>query len=243
VARSGCASCARSSISSKATGTSAPEQPRARPEAPSLGILGGTFNPPHRGHVALARHAREELGLERVVLMPVHTPPHKTAGVDPGPEHRLRMCRLAVEHEEGVSACGLEIERGGPSYTVDTLETIHAKCPDARLTFIVGADTARTLRSWHEPERMLELTGLAVAARAGAPPREVLDALDALVPERPQQGAGAVAFLAMGEVAVSSSQVRERVARGEPVEDLVGPAVAAYIAEHRLYAAPVGAVR
>jgi nicotinate-nucleotide adenylyltransferase len=177
--------------------------------------------------------------------MPVHTPPHKTAGADPGPEHRLRMCRLAVEGVEGVSACGLEIERGGSSYTIDTLEAIHAKCPDARLTLIVGADTARTLRSWREPERLLELAGLAVAAREGSPRREVLEALEGLLPERARPGAGtaSVRFLAMGEVAVSSSQVRERVSRGEPVEDLVGAGVAAYIAEHRLYGAPVGAAR
>jgi nicotinate-nucleotide adenylyltransferase len=178
--------------------------------------------------------------------MPVHTPPHKTAGADPGPEHRLRMCRLAVEGEQGVSACSLEIERGGPSYTVDSLETIHAKCPDARLTLIVGADTARTLRSWREPERLLELASLAVATREGSPRVEVLDALEGLVPERtrarPGPGAAAVRFLAMGEVAVSSSEVRERVSRGEPVEDLVGASVAAYIAEQGLYASPIGAL-
>jgi nicotinate-nucleotide adenylyltransferase len=176
--------------------------------------------------------------------MPVHTPPHKTVGADPGPEHRLRMCRLAVEGEQGVSACSLEIARGGSSYTVDTLEAIHAKCPDARLTFIVGADTARTLRSWREPERLLELASLAVATREGSPRREVLDALAGLLPERARRGLGTapVRFLAMGEVAVSSSEVRERVSRGEPVEDLVGPAVAAYIAEQGLYASPIGAL-
>jgi nicotinate-nucleotide adenylyltransferase len=174
--------------------------------------------------------------------MPVHTPPHKTAGADPGPEHRLRMCRLAVAGVAGISVCGLEVERGGSSYTVDTLATIHAKCPDARLTFIVGADTARTLRSWREPERVLELADLAVAARMGSPRQEVLDVLARLAPERAGRGgAGGVRFLTMGEVAVSSSEVRGRVARGEPVEELVGSDVAAYIAEQGLYASVVGA--
>ena len=91
----------------------------------SIGILGGTFNPPHRGHLALAARAKAELGLERVVLMPANSAPHKGEEGDPGPRRRLEMCRLAVGDEAGLEVCGLEIERGGPSYTVDTLRAIH----------------------------------------------------------------------------------------------------------------------
>jgi nicotinate-nucleotide adenylyltransferase len=156
------------------------------------------------------------------------------------------MCELAAAGEDGLEACPLEVERGGTSYTVDTLESIHAQHPEARLTFIVGADTARTLGSWREPRRVLALAQLAVATRAGSARREVLDALDAVprVPER--EGAGEalgqrVSFLSMAPVAVSSSMVRERVARGEPIEQLVGPAVARYIDEHGLYGARIGA--
>jgi nicotinate-nucleotide adenylyltransferase len=179
-----------------------------------------------------------------VLLMPAHTPPHKLAGEDPGAEHRLRMCQLAAAAEEGITACGLELERGGPSYTVDTLETVHTLHPHARLTFIVGADTARTFGSWREPRRLLELAELAVATRTGSGRREVLDALAPLAPAH----AGAevadarVHFLAMPAIEVSSSSARERVARGQPIDELVGPAVAAYIAEQGLYAAPIGAV-
>jgi nicotinate-nucleotide adenylyltransferase len=207
----------------------------------TIGILGGTFNPPHLGHLALARHARSELGLERVLLMPVHTPPHKTAGADPGPEHRLAMCRLAVAELDGVQACGLEVERGGASYTVDTLTAIHAKHPDAGLSLIVGADTARTLGSWREPERLVGLASLAVATRMGSSREQVLQTLGGLGPvgERARPGAR---FLEMEPIEISSSAVRERVAGGEPVEDLVGPAVAAYIAEHDLYRTPVKVV-
>jgi len=208
----------------------------------SLGLLGGTFNPPHLGHVAVALHARADLALERVLLMPVHTPPHKTPGADPGPEHRLRMCELAASGVSGLAACGLEVKRGGASYTVDTLKAINAKHPDARLTFIVGADTALTLASWQEPEGLLELARIAVAMRSGSSRDEVLQALGALgAPGLRAQSEAR--FLEMDPIEVSSSMVRERVAREEPIEELVGPAVAGYIAEHGLYRAPIEVLR
>jgi nicotinate-nucleotide adenylyltransferase len=203
------------------TDTSALEKPVA------LGILGGTFNPPHRGHLALARHAKAELGLKRVLLMPAGRSPHKLSEVDPGPSDRLEMCHLAVAGVDAVGVCTLEIERGGPSYTVDTLRAIHESHPETGLTFIVGADMARTLPGWHEPEALLELASLAVAERQDAG-RE--DVLLALIPLRAE-----VAFLKMGMVEISSSMVRERVAEGRPAGDLLEPAVAKYIAEHGLY--------
>ena len=169
----------------------------------TIGILGGTFNPPHRGHLALASHARAELGLERVLLMPAYSAPHKGEDEDPGPERRLEMCRLAVDGEAGLEACALEIERGGPSYTVDTLRAIKQSDPEAELTFIVGADMARTLPAWREPRALVELAGLAVAEREDAGRGEVLRALAPL--------GARVTFLGMGMLEVSSSQVRERV--------------------------------
>jgi nicotinate-nucleotide adenylyltransferase len=199
----------------------------------TIGILGGTFNPPHCGHLALASRAQAELGLERVLLMPAHSAPHKGEEGDPGPERRLEMCRLAVEGEAGLEVCTLEIERGGPSYTVDTLRAIKQSDPEAELTFIVGADMARTLPAWREPRALVELAGLAVAEREDADRGEVLRAL---APLRAR-----VTFLGMPMLEVSSSQVRERVRHGEPIEDLVAPEVAAYIAEHGLYGATVAA--
>jgi nicotinate-nucleotide adenylyltransferase len=205
----------------------------------SVGILGGTFNPPHLGHLALARHARDELGLQQVVLMPAHIPPHKGSAQDPGPRHRLRMCRLCVAGLDGLSVCALEIERGGPSYTVDTLQAIHSSHANAELTFILGADTASTLPAWREPARLLELADLAVAARAGSDYEGVLDTVERLLAVgRPDTGDGrsaTVRFLDMPAIEVSSSMVRERAARGAPIEDLVGEAVAGYIHEHDLY--------
>jgi nicotinate-nucleotide adenylyltransferase len=194
-----------------------------------IGILGGTFNPPHRGHLALARFAGDELELERVVLMPAHNAPNKSPERDPGAARRLQMCRLLAEDVPGVLVCDLEIERGGRSYTVDTLQTIHEGHSDARLTFIVGADVALTLGTWREPQRVLELARLAVAMRAGSSSESVLDAVK-------EVDAGAdVALLAMKPIDVSSSLVRARVQAGEPIEALVGARVAGYIAEQGLY--------
>jgi nicotinate-nucleotide adenylyltransferase len=204
----------------------------------SIGILGGTFNPPHLGHLAVARHAREEFGLECVVLMPAGSPLHKPAAEDPGASCRLAMCRLVAETVEGLSACAMEVDRGGPSYTVDTLRAMHATHPHAELTFIVGADTAGTLASWREPVELLGLARLAVASRSGADREQVLDTVAGLAGEDSQARerlSARVDFLTMGTIEVSSSSVRARASRGELVEDLVGPTVAAYIADHDLY--------
>jgi len=167
--------------------------------------------------------------------MPAYRAPHKDEQGGTDPARRLRMCQLALAGEEGLGACGLEIERGGTSYTVDTLEAVHAKHPGARLTLIVGADTAATLDGWREPARLLELAELAVAARAGAGRGRVLDAVARAAGVLAPGAVAPVRFLEMPEIDASSSAVRERVARGEAIEPLVGPAVAAYIEEHRLY--------
>jgi nicotinate-nucleotide adenylyltransferase len=211
----------------------------------ALGILGGTFNPPHLGHATLARAARTELELERILLMPARIAPHKLDEQDPGPRHRLRMCELAAEDAEAIAACGLELEREGPSYTVDTLNAIHANSPQTRLTFVLGADTACTLGSWREPRRILELADLAVAARSGSPRERVLEALAALAPDAGEDAAGSarVRFLQVPPIELSSSKVRALVAAGEPVADLVGASVAEYIERHGLYRAQQGSAR
>jgi nicotinate-nucleotide adenylyltransferase len=170
--------------------------------------------------------------------MPAHTSPFKTAAPDPGAEHRLRMCELLVRDAPGVSACPLEVNRGGTSFSVDTLSAIHASHPDAELTFIVGADTASTLPAWREPARLLELADLAVAGRAGTTREDVLRTLAAVSPVHAGAGAerpAGVRFLELPVIDISSTDVRRHAARGEPIEDLVGAEVASYVAEHRLY--------
>ncbi len=207
----------------------APSNDVAAPGAGGLGVLGGSFNPPHRGHVALARHALRELGLQRVLLMPARISPGKPLEGDPSsahPEHRLEMCRLAAADAEGVEACALEIEREGPSYTVDTLRALHDEHPDTELTFILGADVASTLPTWHEAAALPALARFAVALRAGG--RPIIEPTHVGFP---------IVRLHMPMIDASSSLVRERVRRGLPIEELVGRPVASYIAEHGLYQA------
>ena len=164
-------------------------------------------------------------------------PPHKRAEDDPGAEHRLAMCRLAVGHGRAPRGLRLELRRAGPSYTVDTLRALHAADPARELTFILGADMARTLAGWREPREILALARLAVAERDGTARAEIRGALAAL------HMPGRIDFLDMPPIDVSSSAVRERVAAGAPIEGLVPDAVAGYIAAHGLYGAHAPAAR
>src|SRR6059058_2054539 len=140
-ARSGYASCARSSTWSRVRDRSG----RDRGWAVRLGILGGTFNPPHLGHLVCAQEAYLQLGLERVLLIPARIPPHKPVDEEPGAEHRLELCRLAVGDDARFEVSDLEIKRDGPSYTVDTLEELQSQAPDSELFLIVGGDVAAGL--------------------------------------------------------------------------------------------------
>jgi nicotinate-nucleotide adenylyltransferase len=201
----------------------------------SVGILGGTFNPPHIGHLVCGQEARGQLGLDRVVLMPVHAPPHKQVGEDPGPEVRAQLCRAAVAGEDGFEVSTLEIERGGPSYTVDTLRELHGSQEGDELTFIVGGDMASSLPSWREPEAVLELARLAVAEREELRRQEIAERLGAL------RGAGErVIFFTMPRLDISSSDVRARIAEGRPVRWLVPAGVAGEIERRGLYGAVAG---
>jgi nicotinate-nucleotide adenylyltransferase len=200
-------------------------------------MLGGTFNPPHRGHLALARHALRELALDRVLLVPARLPPHKTPAEDPGPQARLAMCRLLVAGEPGLQVGTIELDRDTPSYSADTLRELHAAHPQTSHTLILGADMAAALPTWREPAALLELSRLAVALRPGVSPEAVEVALAGLVP--PGAPPWPVRFLSMAPLPISSSLVRAKLHRGEPVEELVGAPVARYVAAHGLYRASV----
>ena len=200
----------------------------------SVSILGGTFNPPHIGHLVMAQEAREQLGLDRVVLMPVAVPPHKEADGDPGADVRLELARLAAAGEEGMEVSIAEIDRGGASYTVDTLGELHERYPEQELTFIVGADMAHSLPAWREPQRILELARLAVAEREGIARDDIAVRL------APLHDGSRVTFFDMPRIDVSSSDIRRRVAEGRSVRHLVPDAVAQAIADGDLYRTTVG---
>ena len=195
-----------------------------------IGILGGSFNPPHLAHLVCASEAAAQLALDRVLLTPVAAPPHKDAERDPGPEERLALCQLAIEGDERLGVCDLEVLRGGPSYTVDTLRELHVRTPEDDLTFIVGGDIALGLPSWHEPEAVLGLARLAVAERSGAGRQDIVDRLAERFGEAP-----APVFFDMPRLDISSSLIRRRVAQGLPIRYLVPHSVAEHIARGRLY--------
>ena len=196
----------------------------------AVGILGGTFNPPHLAHLVCASEARAQLALERVVLIPTGVPPHKPMEQEPGAAHRLEMCRLAADgHRDWLTVSSIEVDRGGPSYTADTLREIHASQPGDELTFIVGGDMAWSLPSWREPEAILGLASVAVAERVGARREEVRGRLEALA------GAAAITYIDVPRLDISSSALRRRVREGRPLDYLVPDPVADYIEQRRLY--------
>lgn len=180
-----------------------------------VGILGGTFNPPHVGHLLCAQEALTQLGLDRVVLMPVFEPPHKEVANDPGPDVRLKLCLLATEDDPRLDVSDIEIERGGTSYTVDTLRELHETAPGDELTVIVGADVARALPDWREPEEVLSLARLAVTERADVGHADVIGGLGSLA------DTGQIDFFEMLRLDVSSSQIRARISHDEPIRYLV----------------------
>lgn len=199
-----------------------------------VGLLGGTFNPPHIGHLVCATQALAQLELDRVLLVPVHEPPHKGVEDDPGVAHRVELCRRAVVGEQRLEVSLVDAEVPGPSYTVDTLRRLHERCPGDDLTFLVGGDMALSLPTWREPEAILELAELGVAEREGVRRADIAERLSGLAVQR-------VHFFDMPRLDISSSLIRRYVAAGRPIRHLVPDAVAAYIGEAGLYR--VGAVR
>jgi nicotinate-nucleotide adenylyltransferase len=193
------------------------------------GILGGTFNPPHLGHLVCAQEACIQLQLDEVLLIPTHTPPHKPLRDDPGVGHRLQLCRLAVGGDERFAVSDMEVRRDGPSYTVDTLEELHATVQDADLYLILGGDIATGLPQWREPERVLSLSTLAVVDREGTPRAAIEATLDHL------SGGERAHFFTMPQIAISSTLVRRRLQAQQPVRYLVPDAVIDYIERHQLY--------
>ena len=201
---------------------------------PEIGLMGGSFNPIHCGHVALARAALESGRVERVLFLPTGNPPHKKEGLADKFD-RLRMVELAVEHEAGMAVCREEMDRDGVIYTVDTLAALKRKMPDCTLTYLIGADTLRALGTWRRVETVIERCKFLVMMREGETREEVIR-LAGLWTQRGAQ----IDFLDARKMDISSTQIREQIQKGLPFERLVPQAVADYIHEHGLYGAKTG---
>ena len=207
----------------------------AVPRAPDLrvGLLGGAFNPPHLGHLILAQEAFVQLGLSQVVLMPYAEPSHRVLDDDPGPEARFTMCEYAVGADARLGVSRIEIERGGPAYTVETLRELRRRAPSDELVVLLGGDQAAALGSWRAPEEILSLAVLGVVQRDEWRREEILDRLGSLgSPDR-------VRFFDMPRVDISSSLVRARARSGQPIRYLVPDKVANYIGAQSLYGSAV----
>jgi nicotinate-nucleotide adenylyltransferase len=222
----------------RAVNSPLPDDLAASPVATGrVGILGGTFDPIHVGHVAVARAARDELGLDEVLVVPAGMPPHKI-GLPMAPAaDRLAMVELAVAGEERLRASRVELDRPGPSWTIDTLTELRdaawAAGDELEPTLILSADAFAGLPSWHEPERLVRLARIAVAPRPGtaAPTIEAL-------PAALRREAAGITILAGPNVDVSATDIRRRIAAGLPIDGLVAPPVAVYIEAHHLYRQP-----
>lgn len=188
-----------------------------------IGILGGTFDPPHVGHIVAAVGIRHVLSLHRVLVTPANIPWQKSGGRDvTAVAHRLAMTTAAFADLEGIEVSTVELDRGGDSYTVDTLVALQAARPDDEHWLIVGSDVARHLDTWHRPDAVRSLSRLVVYERTGS------------VGARPPAG-WPFELVDLPLIDVSSTDIRDRVRRGEPIDGLVPPAVADIVRGRALY--------
>ena len=205
-----------------------------------VGLLGGTFDPIHVGHLALARTARAALRLDAVILLPTGDSWQKR-GVVASAGQRLEMARLAARDEPGLSVSDREVMRAGPSYTVDTLTELRAELgPDAAIVLLMGSDQFVNLATWHRWRDLCGLAHLACTQRERVSLASLPEPVEALLRERgretlPDAPAGAIVFFSMPPVPVSATALRAQLARGERPTELVPGAVLDYIETHRLY--------
>lgn len=202
-----------------------------------VGILGGTFDPIHYGHLVVAEQVREALSLDRVLFVPAARPPHKLDDVISPADHRVAMVELAIAGNPAFAVSRIELDRDGPSYTADTLSLLTAEADRRRIArefyFILSAEMLETLCEWHDPERVLALAHLAVVPRPGTPLPSAAW-LDANLPGG-SASRGRVICVETVPLAHSSTDVRARAATGHSIRYLVPSAVDAYIRDHRLY--------
>ncbi len=198
-----------------------------------LGLLGGTFDPPHAAHLAAARFVLERFALDRVELVPAFVPPHKPDRPLSSPFDRYAMTVLATLGEPGLAASFSDLARGGVSYTIETLREARALRPDARIFFVLGTDQFAELASWREPQAIVREFELIVVGRPGNDFEGLAARGPAYVGESLR--AGRIRHAAMEPIDLSSTTIRARARAGEPLTGLVSPRVAQYIESYGLY--------
>jgi nicotinate-nucleotide adenylyltransferase len=196
-----------------------------------LGILGGTFDPPHFGHLAMAEAALIQLSLDQVLFAPVGLQPLKQDRFATAPEYRARMVELAIADRPHFALSRADLDRPGPHYTVDLLAIIQQQYPAAALWFIMGEDSLSDLLRWRDPARIIQLARLAVLRRPGYEPDWA--AFDQALPDLRAR----IDWIEHVAIEISASDIRQRVQRGLSVEALVPPKIMKFIATHQLYAA------
>jgi nicotinate-nucleotide adenylyltransferase len=187
-----------------------------------LGVMGGTFDPIHVGHLVTAEEALHQFELDEVVFVPTGRPWMKEHGVVASPEHRYRMTEIGIAPEPRFSVSRLEVDRGGQTYTIDTLRALHDADPDRELSFITGADAMIEIMAWKEAEALFELASFIAATRPGYD-------VGAFAPREH------VSVMEIPALAISSTDIRERVRDGRPIRFLVPDGVERYIEQEGLY--------
>jgi len=195
-----------------------------------IGVLGGTFDPIHIAHLAIAEETRTQLDLDKVIFVPAGLPPHKMdVHVSPA-EHRLAMVELAVAGNPHFEVSRVDIDRFGPCYTVDTIALLREEWgPDVEIYFIMGSDSLADILTWHKPDRLIRLCRIVAVGRPGY--RVDMDELDRCLPGASQR----ILFINSPQLDVSSSDIQRRVRAGESIKYQVPEAVERYICEHGLY--------
>lgn len=214
---------------------------------PAIAVFGGTFDPVHFGHLRPAVEVGEALGLDRVHMLPSAQPPHRDTP-SAAPEHRLAMLELAIAGEPLLCADDRELKRDGPSYMVDTLESLREEHPDSPIVLVVGQDAANELDGWHRWRDLFELAHMAIMRRPGQS-ADYDAALATAIQARQApaarallgQPAGMTFTLPVSQLDISATAIRGLVRAGRSIAYLTPPAVAEYIARHGLYAAPAPA--
>lgn len=191
--------------------------------ATRIGVFGGTFDPPHVGHLIIAEQARQQLHLDRVLFVPAFLPPHKTKGAAATPSQRIAMLAMALSGSQGLKVESLEIDRQGTSYTVDTLKELKRRIGRARLFLIVGGDSFEQFKKWKSADEIRKLATLVVYER------------EKVTVGKRKRGSRSVVVLRGALLNISSTEIRQRIRNGESIRFLLPRRVEQYIRRHKLY--------